>query len=201
MNKRLIIAAAAGFAAGIIWLIALRFILYSPNDVHHHANFALYVNGERDPFDSFTFYEEVQSCTDDELNNPLTRVHMHDQISNVVHVHDGAVTWGHFLANLGYGLTDTVLETDEGVFIDGEDDKQLKFILNGEPVNSIANQVIGSEDKLLIDYGEADQQTLYERYDSIEHTAGEYNQKPDPSSCSGGKNPGFVERLKHAIGI
>ena len=111
MNKWIRFGVA--FLLGALWLFAVRFVLLDRDAVHYHANFAVYVEGERLPFDNFTFYEEVQSCGGDDVNNPKIRVHMHDRISNVVHVHDNAATWGHFFANLGYANGDTVFKTDE----------------------------------------------------------------------------------------
>lgn len=201
MQKKLSIALIIGFIAGMFWLVAVRFISYKSPNVHYHANFGLFVNGQRDEFKSFTFYEEVQSCGSDELNNPKTRVHMHDQKNHVAHVHDNAVTWGDFFANLGYGLTNKVLQTDAGVYLDGQNGNELSFLLNGEEVSSIANVTIRSEDVLLVNYGKDSDETLNDRYGQITKDADRYNQTNDPSSCSGSKPLTFGERLRHAIGI
>lgn len=199
--KRLILALTAGFVAGVIWLIAVRFLTYKSDAVHYHANFAVFINGERETFDNFTFYEEVASCNADELGNPKTRVHMHDKVNYVVHVHDNAATWGHFFANLGYTFGNDVMKTDKDTFISGTDEKELRFILNGQETESIANQTIRSEDVLLVDYSEGTTQELMERYNGIQHDAGEYNLRDDPASCKGSQHLTFGERLKEAIGI
>ncbi len=188
------------FLLGIFSFVAFRFISYKPDHVHHHANFALYIGGQRDEFKSFTFYEEVQACSASS-DNPKNRVHMHNQENGIIHVHDAGATWGHFFANLGYGLTDKVLQTDEKVFIDDQDGNQLSFILNGKPVETVANQVIESEDALLINYGKDSSETLQQRYETVPNDAGEYNHKPDPSGCGAGAAPTFSERLKAALGL
>jgi hypothetical protein len=103
-----------GVAAVLVGAVVLRLFTLTPHTTHYHANFALYINGQRDEFKSFTFYEEVQSCAGHDTNNPKIRVHLHDQKNDVVHVHDAAVTWGHFFANLGYSLGDTFIKTDAG---------------------------------------------------------------------------------------
>ncbi len=200
VNNRVIIALLAGFIIGTLWLVAFRFFAWKSEAVHYHANFALYVNGQRDEFDNFTFYEEVQACGGDAINNPRTRVHMHDQKNYVVHVHDNAATWGAFFANLGYALGNNVLKTDDGIYVDGQGGK-LSFILNGEPVAGVANRTIENEDVLLINYGNEDDKTLKTRYDEIPTDAGEFNAKYDPSSCSGGEGLTFSERLKEAFGF
>ncbi len=201
MRKKIVLGVLGGFLLGVTWFVALRFVTFQDDRVHYHANFALYINGKKDEFKSFTFYEEVQSCGSDEVNNPKTRVHLHDNISHVVHVHDAGATWGHLFANLGYGLTGESVETDNGVLINGQDDNKLTFTLNGQEVDGVANMTIKTEDTLLINYGKDDETTLDQRYDAIVRDAGEYNKRNDPSACTGTKPYTFTDRLKQAIGL
>lgn len=199
-KRRLITALLVGFVIGTLWLVAVRFVSFKDDRTHYHANFALYVNGQRDEFKSSTFYEETQACSADEVG-PKARVHLHDQKPSVVHVHDEGATWGHLFANIGYGISGEALQTDEDVYIDGQDDNRLRFILNGKPVDSLANEVIRSEDVVLIDYGDDETSTLQGRYEQINKDAAEYNTKSDPSACSGSKPITFTERLKKAVGL
>jgi hypothetical protein len=199
-NRRLVVALVSGFVLGALWLVAIRFATFKDTRVHHHANFAVYVNGQKDEFKSSTFYEETAACSADEIG-PRTRVHLHDQKPGVVHVHDEGSTWGHLFANLGYSLGNETLQTDAGVFIDGQDDNKLTFYLNGRQVDSLANEVIESEDAVLINYGNDSEDTLKQRYDEIVKDAAEYNQKNDPSACTGTKPLTFGERLRKAVGI
>ncbi len=201
LPKRLMAAVVIGFVTGVLWLVCVRFIMYRPDIVHHHANFVLYINGVQDKFDNFTFYEEVQSCNDDEKNNPRVRVHLHENTSHVIHVHDGGSTWSHLFANLGYTLGNDVLKTDKGVFVDGQDGGKLRFYLNGKETDSIANQPIRSEDALLIDFSTDSEAVLKQRYDETKKDAGEYNKKDDPATCSGSKKLTFGQRLRHAVGF
>lgn len=200
-SQKVLLALIAGFVIGVLWIVAMRFVTYESDNVHYHANFALYVNGQRDMFDNFTFYEEVQSCGSDEVNNPRTRVHLHGNINHVVHVHDSAATWGHLFANLGYTLGDDVLKTDDGVFIDDPNNNRLSFFLNGQAVEGVANETIRSEDVLLINYGQEDLATIDALYNDILRDASEYNQRNDPSSCAGTKPTTFTEKLKKSFGF
>jgi len=189
-----------GFLVGALTLVVIRFATYKTDTVHYHANFALYVNGVRDDFKGPGFYEEVQACGSDEAFNPKARVHMHDQINYVTHVHDKGVTWGHFFANLGYTLGNSVLKTDEGVLVHDQGG-DLRFYLNGTEVKDLSNRAIRSEDVLLVNYGNETDEELKTRYDAIPKDAGEYNQKNDPSTCAGSKEATYWERLKQAIGF
>jgi len=196
-KKRAACFTAIGVMIGLCLFVGLRAALVQDHHTHYHANFALFINGERDKFDNFTFYEEVQSCSADDKNNPKTRVHMHDNKNSTVHVHDDNVTWAHFFANLDYALLDDAVQTRKDLFVDEEDGKQLTFILNGKEESSIANRVIQSEDALLINYG--DQKQAEENYKQIEHTAHESNTKPDPASCSGSASLTLGDRFKRAL--
>jgi hypothetical protein len=71
-------------------------------------------------------------------------VHLHNQNPNVVHVHHEGATWGHLLANLGFGLGDRYLVTDSGELFRDADGKTLQFVLNGRPELSVHNQLIRS---------------------------------------------------------
>jgi hypothetical protein len=188
-----------GLFVGAFTILALRVLLIKDHSTHYHANFALYINGQQDKFDSFTFYEEVAACTVDDPTDVKRRAHMHDENNSLVHVHDDGVTWGDFFANLGYTLGNKIIKTDNGIYIDGADGKKLTFILNGETATSIANKVIGSEDVLLIDYG--DGASTKAEYDQIPKNSHEYNSKADPSTCSGSHKLTFGDRLKQALDL
>lgn len=181
-------------------MAAIRFLTFVPDGVHYHANFAMYINEQKHEFDDISFYEEVQACSEDQLNNPRGRVHMHDMVNHVVHVHDNAATWGHFFENLGYGLGDNYLKTDEGVLVGG-DDKILSFILNGEEVSSVSNKVIENHDILLISYGATDEAELMEQYNQIPTDAQKHNAIHDPSACAGAYEINFSDKLLYSFGL
>lgn len=186
---------------GAVIVIAVRFALIKDTSVHYHADFALYVNGQKDEFKNFTFYEEVAACSVHDGDNVKARTHMHDQKAGLVHVHDSGVTWGQFFANLGYTLGNKVIATRSGVFVDGQNSKSISILLNGEVVKTVENQVIKSDDVLLISYGEEDAKTLQDRYAAIPKNASMANKTKDPASCSGTDELTFINRLKQAIGI
>ncbi len=198
ISKKVLMIALLSFAIGVLWVFVVRFSLIRKNDTHSHANFALYVNAERDEFKSFTFYEEVAACN--LQGDPKALAHMHDNINHVVHVHQETVTWGQFFSNLGYTLGNNVLATDSGVFSDTEL-KKLNFKLNGSNVEDVANRVIKSEDVLLVDYGQTTDEQLQQHYDAITKDAAEYNKRQDPSACTGSKPFTLKERLTKTFNI
>lgn len=181
--KRVYFFSGLGFIIAFLLVFTARTVFLEDQTVHYHANFALYINEKQDKFGDPLFYDEVQSCSSEDLNNPKHRVHLHGNESHVVHTHDNGVTWGHFFANLGYGLTNDSITTKDGTFVDGRDGKKLTFFLNRQPVQSIANTVIKSEDTLLVDYGNENE--IDAKFSRISQDSGQYNTRQDPASCSG----------------
>ncbi len=184
---------------GMLIVTGWRFVAFKSDEVHYHANFALYLNGKRDEFKSFAFYEEVQACVDSNSDSPKTRVHMHDRNNGLIHAHETGMTWGYFFANLGYTLGDAVVATGSGSYVDGQDNAKLSFVLNGTPVTSIAGKIIKTEDRLLINYGNDDKKTLEQRYNTVPTDARKANTEHDPSTCSGGHELNFWDRLKKSF--
>lgn len=186
--------------AAIFW-VGWRYAALGNSQPHYHADFALYINGQREMFAQNFYYEEISACGADHQENPRSRVHLHDQEPGLIHVHDQAATWGHFLANLDWTLGHEILATDDGRhFLDG-DNGRLRFILNGQQVRYVANRTISDQDILLIDFGNDSDQILQTRYDQIIPQASTANLEPDPASCgSGGQAQGW-DRLKESFGL
>jgi hypothetical protein len=185
-----------GILLGALIILAIRFVTYRPEQsVHHHANFAVYVNGAREAFTNPLYYEEAgAACEEHAEQTPGERVHMHGRVSDVVHVHDNAVTWGNFFENMGWSIGGDFLKTETGLFVANGENK-LVFMLNGEVVSSVANREIKSLDKLLISYGTG-QDTAAE-FATVADTAQKYNVESDPAGCKGSAPTTFKDRLKH----
>jgi hypothetical protein len=192
MKRDVVRLGLVGFILGAIWLGLMRSLLAYPDPVHYHANFGVFINGQRQPFDSPLFYEEVQACTQDDVQNPRGRVHLHQPDFDVVHVHDEAVTWGNFFENIGYSLSDSSLVAD-GQLYSGDD---LRFVLNGQAEQFVANRIISSGDVLLVSYGTTE---LTQEYAQIQQNAEAFNESYDPGSCSGADQPSALDRLRYGF--
>lgn len=193
--------AGTSFVVGVLLILVIRFASYQTEEaVHYHANFAVYVNGQREQFVGPRYYEEsaASSCdTEGHDEDPAGRMHMHGNVNDTVHVHDHLVTWGHFFQSIGWAFDKDYAKTASQVLLaDGQN--KVTFILNGQPVEDISNLIIESEDRLLINYGNTSQDQLDEYYKSVASTAGKYNTSSDPASCGAGQtNPTFSDRLKN----
>ena len=198
IDSKMLKVAGVVFGLTLLLIFGLRFVFLQKYEVHYHANFAVFIDGERLPFEKFTFYEEVEACGGNSIESPKIRVHMHDQVNHVVHVHDNGATWGHFFANLSYVLGNELIQTDEGLFVE-DDENSLTFLLNGKDISTVYNKTINDLDVLLISYGNATEEQLQAQYDQIEQDAAVYNELDDPSACSGGKPFTTSERFKQAL--
>lgn len=193
---------ALGMVVGVLALGLVRLAFLPPEPVvHHHANWAVFVDGARLDLSADRYMEDVVRCKADPTSvDPEDRVHMHNRNQDVVHVHDGGSTWGHFLANLGFGVGEDYLFTDTGARYVSGGGRTLKFILNGEEVPSIRNRVIGSEERLLVSYGsETAEEVARTQFPRVATDAGEHNLKPDPAGCAGPAEDTFADRLRRAF--
>lgn len=185
---------------GALIIMTVRFATYKTDHVHYHANFAVYINGQREQFKDAHYYTEVEMCTLDEAMLPKRRAHMHDDVNNVVHVEDHAVTWGQFFDNIGWTLgSRTIISSDNKVYTENETQK-LHLMINGQDYTDVAglqNTVIKDNDKLLVSYGEISEQDLKQQYNSIPSTASEFDKKKDPANCSGSHETNFHDRITH----
>lgn len=195
-NKWLL--AFTGLIVGLLIMMGVRFTTYKAEEaVHYHANFALYINGQREQFkDDFYYTESAESCSEQEQMTPRERAHMHGNVNDVVHVEDHAVTWGNFFQNLGWTIDSTAIITPSKV-IPADATNKVSFILNGEKVDGVANTVIKDQDKLLIDYGSTPADILQAEYNAIPSTAIKYDNTQDPASCSGHRETTMRDRFMH----
>jgi hypothetical protein len=191
-----------GILVGIL-LFGLARFAFAPADaaVHYHANFAIFVDGERLDLSADRYMQDVAACHADPSHvAPEERVHLHNNDPDVVHVHHSGATWGHFLMNLGFGLGDDYLITDEGARYESTPERGLKFVVNGFDVSSVYNRVIAPGDRLLISYGPESAAEVTEiQFPQVASNAPEFDTMPDPAGCAGPDELGTGERLRRAF--
>ena len=192
-----------GMALGAFGLGAARFLWVPPQEAtHFHANWAIYVDGERLDLSDQRYMEEVSSCyAVDGGVTPQARIHLHEGNHDVVHIHHLGTTWGHLAGNLGIGLGQGHLILNDGTRIFDGEEGRFTYILNGRALTSAHNELVASEDRLLISYGSESLDELGTgRIGEVATTAGEYNTREDPATCSGSGEPLSVwGRLKLAF--
>ncbi len=199
LKRRELIIGLAGLVIGVVALLTIRFFTYAPTHSHYHANFALYINGQRQAFSDPSYYEAAgAACNLKEKMTPQERVHMHDGVNDVVHVHDQTVTWDQFFQNLGWAVDSQFIKTRDQLLVTDAAHK-ITFWLNGQPIDNVSNRVIPDQSKLLIDYGGTSKDSLWQEYNSIADTAAKYDNSKDPKSCGSQTTPTIHDRLIHLL--
>ena len=132
--------------------------------VHWHADFALYIRGERYDFGQ----ERFVSDEEDELSE---NVHLHGARVSVVHVHREGTTWREFFDSLGFELTDQCLTTPEGEQFCDSEAERLSFVLNGVKLDALAFQDVTDIDRALISFGSESDGELMQQYAQVSDEA------------------------------
>lgn len=185
---------------GAAVILGIRFITYKSDAVHYHANFALYINGQHEMFQGAQYYTETVMCTANIAMTPMGRAHMHDNVNNIIHVEDHAVTWGQFFANIGWTMGPNFMQAPDGTLYVENGKLKLNVILNGQDytdLGNMANMVIKDQDKLLVSYGSESNSMLMQQYKAVPNSARHFDVTKDPSTCSGHGASMMHERLTH----
>lgn len=190
-----------GVLLGVLALGAARFVATPwPDPTHYHANWAIYVDGQRLDLSDERYMEDIAACAGDDRIAPEQRVHMHEGVDDVVHVHHGGVTWGHFLTNLGWSAGDDWIELDDGRRLDDGPDGRLVFVVNGFVVPGLRDRLIASGDRVLIAWGGMPEDAVVAQlFPQVADNAEAYNATSDPASCAGGHELPIGERLRRAF--
>ncbi|HVC36396.1 MAG TPA: hypothetical protein VNE40_03055 [Candidatus Dormibacteraeota bacterium] len=191
----------AGLVIGLLVIMAIRFVSYNPPHIHYHANFAVYINGQRQEFSGPEYYQGVAVCSaTNDITLPQERAHMHDNINSVIHIHDHAVTWGQFFENLGWFVGPNFIQSADGTMYLESGQSKLHILLNNQDytdLTPITNMVIKDRDRLLVSYGSETSATLKQQYTSVPATAHHYDITTDPASCSGTEKVSLKDRFQH----
>ena len=142
MKRALIIAV-------LIALVALAGCSKKPaigplGGIHIHADFKVYLDGKPVDFAKQQYMVKAQY------------VHIESMDGDIIHVHATGVTIGEFFRTLGMKF-DSKCFVMNGKKSCADDQKTLKFYVNGEPNELSGDYLISDWDKLLISYGPKDE--------------------------------------------
>jgi hypothetical protein len=136
--------------------------------VHEHANFAVFIRGQKFDFNKPEFIGE-EGAEFSEV------AHIHRPRYNVAHVHMSGTTWAEFLKSLRFDLVDptlvgvddktTCLTLPDGQKLCNSATEKLHFIVNGVKVDGAAQSLITDLDRVLISYGSEDDEALKKQFE------------------------------------
>ena len=157
---------------------------YLETEVHVHADFLVYLNGERLDLTG----DQYQSKEGDTQHFYL---HLHDNNGHVLHRHEEGYTFAQFFDSIGFAMTDECFITDTGEEYCTDEGNVLRLYVNGEVHPHPTSYIIQEEDNILLYYGEANEETIAEYLAEIPDDAcissGTCPERgmPQPETCSG----------------
>ena len=129
---------------------------------HIHADIKVYIGSQSIDFSQ----KKYQLAT--------SFIHFEEGIGNVVHVHATGMTMGHLFKSLKSGLSNNCVVL-EGQSYCNDNEKKLKFYVNGKPNNEFSNHVIHDLDKVLVSYGNENDADIQNQLSSITNLAAKYS--------------------------
>jgi len=156
---------------------------------HAHADFLVYINGEKVDFS----VPKYQSTDENHLDD---YVHIHDQNGDIMHFHSEDTGIGEFFTSIGFGLTDSCITTDDGQEYCTDDENELALYVNGQKNEQISTFVPRDLDRLLIYFGPKNNSLLQTYLQAVPDEACIYSEKcpdrgsPPDEDCVGGLGTG-----------
>lgn len=141
--------------------------------IHEHADFALYIRGER-----FDFGKPEFIATEDDEKGP--NAHIHDPRHTVIHIHRESTTWDEFFLSVGFELKDPTmfgeagqesLKLPSGEVLQSNGTETLKFIVNGVRVDGLAGLNINGLTRTLISFGDETDEELWAQWLTVSDEA------------------------------
>lgn len=195
MEKYLLIVAVVTVVA-VAAFAALTLNSPAQQEYHVHADFALYINGER-----FNFSQEKYMSTNNTLLSNF--VHIHDLNGNVVHFHRQGIDLAFFFRSLGMRFNETCLKLDDGRQFCSGQQATLRFFVNGQENKKFGSYIPSDLDKILITFGPPGE-NVSQQLASISSDACIYSGKcpergvaPEELSCAEGSTSCKPEPLEN----
>lgn len=152
-------------------------------DVHEHADFKVYLEGE-----AYDFAQDKYMSSDEHKLSNFT--HLHDGDGELIHKHMSTITLGDFFESLGMQFTAECFKLDGGSFYCNEGEKTLKMFVNGEHNNEFGDYELSDLDQILISYGDETDEEIQTQIASVgdraciqSETCPERGAPSDESSC------------------
>lgn len=109
-------------------------------EVNIQASFAIFTNGT------------LREFTDSKYHNQAKDVFIQSDNPNIVRVKKEGITWDDFFKTLPMKLSKDCLLTGTKQTFCTDDNKTLRFFLNGKEDKNVLDKEIGNGDKLLVTY-------------------------------------------------
>ena len=121
--------------------------------MHVHSDFIVYLGGKAYDFTD----DKYQTKTDHALHD---HIHLHDNDDDVIHRHDHGITLVEFMDSLGFLMTNDCITTDENIEFCSDEASKLQLFVNGSKVDDVVNYINQEEDRLLLFYGDPEDEII-----------------------------------------
>ncbi|MEK9159917.1 MAG: hypothetical protein AAB383_04270 [Patescibacteria group bacterium] len=157
-------------------------------DVHEHADFKVYLNGEVHDFAQ----DKYMSTAEHKLSH---FTHLHDGDGEIIHKHMSTITLGDFFESLGMKFTEECFNLEGGVSYCTNDENTLKMFVNGKENHDFDDYELSDLDQILITYGNQTGAEIQGQIDSVGDRAciqsalcPERGEPSDESTCLTGED-------------
>ena len=131
-----------------------------PGDVHYHADFKVYLNGQ--PFD---FAQEKYQSEGTSVKS--TYIHLHEGNGDVIHLERSQTNLSYFFASLDMKFNSTCFRTDANQSFCTNETHALSFLVNGAHNNAYGSYVFNDLDRMLISYSPINDPAVLSQMDSV----------------------------------
>lgn len=152
-------------------------------DVHEHADFKVYLNGE-----AYNFAQDKYMSGEEKSLSNFT--HLHDGEGDVIHKHMTTITLGDFFSSLGMQFTEDCFILDDGTDYCNDEENTLQIFVNGKKNRDFGDYELSDLDRILITYGNESDEVIEAQIDSVTDKAciqsekcPERGEPSDESSC------------------
>ena len=129
---------------------------------HIHADVKVYINSQSIDFSQ----RKYQLAT--------SFIHFEEGIGDVVHIHATGMTTGQLFKSLKGAISSNCVAIENQNYCN-ENENKLKFYVNGQPNSEFSNYVIHDLDKILVSYGNENQEQIQNQLSSITNLAPKYS--------------------------
>ena len=127
---------------------------------HGHANFKVYIDGKPLDFADNKYYMKSSFLHLDDNPNK-------EEASSVLHMHATGVPLWIFFKSIGMDFNNDCITLENKQKFCNNGDKKLKFFVNGRENNEFGNYAFKDSDKILISYGNENQEQIQNQLNSI----------------------------------
>jgi hypothetical protein len=163
--------------SSVLGFFGIHEYVQNPDPNHTHADFAVYVEGEKLDFSDLKYMsglstDETTHDEEDEYHHPY--LHLHDEVGHVLHTHKQGLTLGTFFSSLGFTMTEQCFTLDTEVMVCPDGGKKWQMFVNAEERPFDPGYVFQDMDKILLTYG-ADAEEVQKELEAMTDDACKYS--------------------------